>query len=91
MTTQLAPAQPLHPPTPLRVERVVSGDSPAPTRGGGWSPVRGRERETTTTSPIIDYTVKSPTRNLDFGELDSPTNSPASGAAEYTRRHTHPG
>ena len=34
MTTQLAPAQPLHPPTPLRVERVVSGDAPAPTRGG---------------------------------------------------------
>ena len=67
------------------------GGLASPHQGGGWSPVGGRERETTTTSPIIDYTIKSPTRNLDLGELDSPTNSPASGAAEYTRRHTHPG
>jgi hypothetical protein len=53
--------------------------------------VRGKERETTSTSPTDIHTIKSPTRNLDFGELDPPTNSPTSGAAEYTRRNTHPG
>ena len=67
------------------------GGRASPHRGGGWSPVRGRERETTSTSPTDIHTIKSPTRNLDFGELDPPTNSPTSGAAEYTRRHTHPG
>ena len=80
---------PTHPTTPHPPPSggVGAGGTVCSPARGSRSVVSGKGRETTTTNS----TALDTNRVLAFGDLDLPSSPSPSGAAEYTRLHTHPG